>query len=64
MNDDLISRKELISVLEQWRDKDPYKKQRGFIERWIRRTGIHCLIIFVKRLPAAEPAPCEKCKEE
>ena len=54
MNNDLISRKELISTLEQWRDADPYKKLRGPIERWIRKTGIHCLILFVKRLPAVD----------
>ena len=54
MNGDLISRKELISTLEQWRDKDPYKKLRGPIERWIRKTGIDCLILAVKRIPAVD----------
>ena len=54
---DLISRKALLDGLIEWRDKDPYKKKRSLIERWIRTSGIDILITVVKYFPAVEAEP-------
>ena len=53
----LIDPKELQAALIEWRDKDPYKKERFLVERWIRKVGINVLIRFVSAFSTIEAEP-------
>ena len=53
----LIDPKELRAALIEWRDNDPYKKERFLVERWVRKVGINALIRFVSAFSTIEAEP-------
>lgn len=61
-NGDLISREAVIDDLKNWRDKDHFKKHRGWferIERWVRITTI---IKVMKLFPAVDDVEVKHAK--
>ena len=55
----LIDPKELRAALIEWRDNDPYKKERFLVERWVRKVGINALIRFVSAFSTIEAEPVQ-----
>jgi hypothetical protein len=47
----LIDANDLIEAINGLKKKDPYKKQRGLIERWVRNEGYDILLLLVKHFP-------------
>lgn len=59
----LIDADELLDCLREWRDDDPYRKQRWPLERWIRDVGITTLMIVVKRMKPVDAVEVVRCKD-
>ena len=59
----LIDADELLNCLREWRDDDPYRKQRWPLERWIRDVGITTLMIVVKRMKPVDAVEVVRCKD-
>ena len=53
----LIDAEFLASELRKWRDKDPHRKNRSLIERWVRKEGINVLIRVVDAFPSIPYEP-------
>jgi hypothetical protein len=47
----LIDANDLIEAINGLKKTDPYKKQRGLIERWVRNEGYDILLLLVKHFP-------------
>ena len=47
----LIDANALIEGINGLKKIDPYKKQRGLIERWVRNNGYDILLLLVKHFP-------------
>ena len=59
----LIDASALIEEITAMKKIDPYKKQRGLIERWVRNNGYDILILLVKHFPTVEAVEVEQIKD-
>ena len=49
--DEFINRNDLIEAINGLKKRDPYKKRRCLIERWVRNEGYDILLLLVKHFP-------------
>lgn len=58
-----IDADKLIAELEYLKTNDPYRKQRGLVERWVRSYGYEILIRLARRFTRVDVEEVVYCKD-
>lgn len=59
----MIDPNALIEEIRLMKKRDPWRKLRGLVERWVRNSGYDILMLMVKHFPAVDAEEVVRCKD-